>query len=191
MKRIALFFTILTLVAPLVAKADNPLRIKAGSLAALKLGRGAISFDIDLSQTKYKGTPLYDYLEQANVDREYFDDNVPEMERYFAEKWNKKIGKGCKIARSDDDAKYYMVVVVKTLQLGSVASAALSGMGGASVSGKVLFFDDGEGDEPFCEVEVLKQQGTLSGSSVAGIEGLKWVFNDLAENLCDLVKHSK
>lgn len=173
-----------TLVA-MTAAADNPLRMKSGSLTPLKNAGQTISCTIDFSKTKGNRKPLDEYLsEDYGSSRRDFNDQVSTMKKWFTDRWNDDIKKGPKYTASED-APFSMVIEVKTLQLGS-----RNGQGGASFSGYVYFYNKGEA-EPFAVVEVLKQQGTQFAEPLPGYWGLNQAFNDLAENLCNLIRRAK
>lgn len=162
---------------------SNPLRLKSGTLAPLKTEGRRISCTFDFSQTRANRKPLEQYLvEDYHSTMEDFNRYVPEMHEWFVEKWNDDIEEGPTAVISDNE-QLKLVVVVRTLQLGSK-----SGWGGSSISGYVHFYKDAK-EEPFAVVEVLKMNGTQMGGTVAGYYGLKQVFNDLAEYLCDLIYH--
>lgn len=184
MKRYLIGLMMVALVA-MTAAADNPLRLKAGSLKPLKDAGQTISCTIDFSKTKGNRKPLDQYLtEDYGSSRRDFNEQVPTMEKWFTDRWNDDIKKGPKYTKSED-APFSMVIEVKTLQLGT-----RNGLGAASFSGYVYFFRKGE-TEPFAEVEVLKQQGTQFAEPLPGYLGLYQAFNDLAENLCNLIRRAK
>lgn len=184
MKRL---FVVMVLAALVVgsASADNPLRLKSGSLRPLKNSGESICCVIDFSQTKGNKKPLDQYLvEDYDSSRKVFDSHVPTMEEWFADRWDDDIKRGPRYT-DNPDAPYKMSIVVKTLQLGPK-----SGYGGASISGYVNFYRQGE-ETPFAEVEILKLEGTQFKVPLPSYPGLIQAFNDLAEYLCDLIKHSK
>ena len=169
----------------MTAAADNPLRLKAGSLKPLKDAGQTISCTIDFSKTKGNRKPLDQYLtEDYGSSRRDFNEQVPTMEKWFTDRWNDDIKKGPKYTKNAD-APFHMVVEVRTLQLGS-----RNGLGASSFSGYVNFYRKGEA-EPFAVVEVLKQQGTQFGTPLPGYLGLNQAFSDLAEFLCKLIKRAK
>ena len=184
MKRFFWGFVMMVLVV-MTATADNPLRLKSGSLKPLKDAGQTISCTIDFSKTQGNQKPLNAYLvNDFGSSRKEFDSQVPNMEQRFSERWNKDIKKGPKYTTSND-APFHMVIQVNNLQLGS-----RNGLGGASFSGYVFFYRKGEA-EPFAQVEVLKQQGTKYLDPQPGYLGLHQAFNDLAEFLCKLIKKAK
>ena len=172
-------------LAALTVLADNPLRVKSGSLRPLKDCGQTIYCEIDFSNTKANKKTLDEYLkEDYGSSRELFDKRTTTMEEWFSDRWNDDIKKGPRYTQNPD-APYKMKIVVKTLQLGSK-----SGAGGASISGYVYFYRKSE-DTPFAEVEILKLQGTQFKAPISGYQGMYQIINDLAEYLCDLVKHAK
>lgn len=175
----------MVLAVPAAAK-DNPLRMKSGSLAALKQQGGTISFTADFSKTKANRKPLPQYItEDFQSDMDVFNRYVPEMMEWFGERWDDDIEKGPK-ATNSKDADFHCDIVIKTLQMGSKSGYG----GGSSISGYAQFFKKGAA-EPFAEVEILKMNGTIMGGAIWGYPGLKQCFSDLAEYLCDLVYKSK
>ena len=184
MKRYLLGIIMVALVA-MAAAADNPLRLKSGSLRPLKNSGESIYCEIDFSKTKANKKSLNEYLEDDyDSSREVFDSKIPTMEEWFSDRWDDDIKKGPRYT-TNPDAPYKMVIQVKTLQLGPK-----SGFGGASISGYVNFYKKGEAD-PFAVVEILKLEGTQFRVAIPGYPGMIQIFNDLAEYLCDLIKHSK
>ena len=184
MKRYIFSLLMITL-AVLTAAASNPLRVTSGSLRQLKNSGQSIYCEIDFSKTKGNKKPLNEYLtEDYDSSREVFDSHVPTMEEWFSDRWDDDIKKGPRYS-TDPDAPYKMIISVKNLQLGPK-----SGYGGASMSGYVYFYKNGE-DTPFAEVEILKLTGTQFKVPLPSYPGLIQAFNDLAEYLCDLIKHSK
>lgn len=164
--------------------ATNPLRIKDGSLTPLKTTGGKICCVLDFSKTKANRKPLAQYLvEDFDSDIETFQKYEPEMLQWFMERWDDDIEEGPR-ATTSDEAKFTAQIVVKTLQMG-----AKSGYGGASISGYANFYKKGE-TEPFAVVEILKMNGTQMGGAMYGYIGLKQIFSDLAEYLCDLIYHN-
>lgn len=164
--------------------ASNPLRMKSGSLSPLKMIGGTICCSIDFSRTKANRKPLEEYITQDfGSNMGVFHRYEPEMLQWFMERWDDDIEDGPR-ATTYENAQFKVVVVVKTLQLG-----AKSGWGGASISGYAEFYR-GDDETPFAVVEILKMNGTQMGGAVYGYLGLKQVFSDLAEYLCDLVYHS-
>lgn len=184
MKRYLIGIMMVVLVA-MTAAADNPLRMKSGSLRLLKNSGESIYCEIDFSKTKANKKSLNEYLEDDyGSSREEFDSKIPTMEEWFSDRWDDDIKKGPRYT-TNPDAPYKMVVQVKNLQLGP-----RSGYGGASISGYVNFYKKGE-STPFAEVEILKLEGTQLRIPLPGYPGMIQIFNDLAEYLCDLIKHSK
>lgn len=185
MKKTILFSLMILLCCGMMQAKDNPLRLKSGSLTALKHPGGRIHCVLDFSKTKANRKPLAEYLEQDyNSNMETFKKYEPEMLQWFCERWDDDIEDGPR-ATSSKDADFELKVVVKTLQMGSKA-----GWGGSSISGYGEFYKKGE-TEPFAVVEILKMNGTVMGGAMMGYPGLKQVFNDLAEYMCDLIYHSK
>lgn len=183
-KTIALIFAIMLGCFPIAAK-HNPLRIKSGTLSALKNCGGSISCEFDFNKTKANRKPLEQYIvEDYQSDMETFGRYVPEMMEWFCDRWDKDIEKGPRIT-SEKTSDFRLKVIIKTLQMGSK-----TGWGGSSISGYAEFYRKGE-TEPFAVVEILKMNGTIMGAAVMGYPGLKQCFSDLAEYLCDLVYHSK
>lgn len=183
MKRYLTTFLMVGLVI-MTAAAGNPLRIKSGSLRPLKASGESIYCEIDFSKTKANKKPLDEYLEEDyGSSRDVFNSKIPSMEEWFSDRWDDDIKKGPRYT-TNPEAPYNMVIIVKTLQLGPK-----SGFGGASISGYVNFYRNGE-DEPFAEVEMLKLEGTQFKIPIAGYPGMLQIFNDLAEYLCDLIRHS-
>jgi len=161
----------------------NPLRLKSGSLSPLKTTGGTISCSIDFSKTKGNRKPLEQYIiEDFGSDMETFRRYEPEMLEWFCDRWDDDIEEGPQAVKSDDSI-FQLRIVVKTLQMG-----AKSGWGGASISGYAEFYRTGE-EEPFAIVEILKMNGTQMGGAMFGYVGLKQVFSDLGEYLCDLIYH--
>lgn len=184
MKRYITMLMMVGLVFMTVA-ANNPLRIKSGSLRPLKACRESIYCEIDFSKTKANKKSLDEYLEDDyGSSREVFDSKIPTMEEWFSDRWDDDIKKGPRYT-TNPNAPYKMIILVKNLQLGPK-----SGFGGASISGYVNFYRNGE-EMPFAEVEVLKLHGTQFKVPISGYPGMFQIFNDLAEYLCDLIKNSK
>lgn len=168
-----------------VVAGDNPLRLKNGSLSLLKTPGGTISVSIDFSKTKGNRKPLERYVtEDFDSDMATFRRYEPEMLEWFCDRWDDDIEEGPRAVKPSEDAKYQLKIVVKTLQMG-----AKSGWGGASISGYAEFYRTGE-TEPFAIVEILKMNGTQMGGAMYGYVGLKQVFSDLGEHLCDLIYHN-
>lgn len=166
------------------AAAENPLRLKSGSLRPLKHSGKTICCEYDFSRTKANRKTLDEFLvNDMESSRAVFDEQVPTMQKWFSDRWDDDIDNGPKYT-TREDAPYRMVILVKTLQMGSK-----SGQGGSSISGYVNFYRQGE-EDPFAVVEVLKLEGTQFKVPVPGYIGLYQVFNDLAEYLCDLISHS-
>ncbi len=183
MKKI--LFLIFILLGTINAFAENPLRLKSGTLLPLKSKGGEICCIFDFSKTRANRKPLEQYIvEDMNSDMETFRRYKPEMLQWFCEKWDEEIEDGPH-AISEGNAKFRLNVVVRTMQLGTK-----HGWGGASISGYAEFYNQNETD-PFAVVEILKMHGTQFGGAVSGYVGAKQVFNDLAEYLCDLIYHSK
>lgn len=183
MKRLFSLLLVLILGVGAACAASNPLRLKSGSLAPLKSTGGTIYCNIDFSKTRANRKPLEEYLTQDfGSSMEAFQRYEPEMLQWFMDRWDDDIEEGPK-ATTSKDAKFQCKVVVKTLQMG-----AKTGFGGSSISGYAEFYKSGE-EEPFAIVEILKMNGTVMGGAMYGYPGLKQVFNDLAEYLCDLIYH--
>ena len=184
MKRYLIGLMMVVMVV-MTAAADNPLRVKSGSLKPLKDAGQTISCTFDFTKTNANQKPLNEYLaDDYGSSRRDFDSEVPTMVQWFAERWDDDIKKGPKYTKNAD-APFHMVVEVRTLQLGS-----RNGLGASSFSGYVNFYRKGEA-EPFAVVEVLKQQGTQFGTPLPGYLGLNQAFSDLAEFLCKLIKRAK
>lgn len=183
MNRIITFITLLCINITFSFAATNPLRLKDGSLSPLKASGGNIECIIDFSKTKGNRKPLEQYVtEDFGGDMETFRRYEPEMLQWFMERWDDDIEEGPK-ATTSQDAKFKVKIVVKTLQMG-----AKSGYGGASISGYAEFYK-AENEEPFAIVEILKMNGTQMGGAMFGYVGLKQIFSDLAEYICDLIYH--
>lgn len=181
MKKI--LFLVFILLGTTIAFADNPLRLKSGSLTPLKSKGGKIYCTFDFSKTRANRKPLERYIvEDMNSDIETFRRYKPEMLQWFCEKWDDEIEEGPH-AISEGDAKFRLTIIVRTMQLGTKY-----GSGGASISGYAEFYNQND-TEPFAVVEILKMHGTQFGGAVSGYIGAKQVFNDLAEFLCDLIYH--
>lgn len=164
--------------------ASNPLRLKDGSLSPLKSTGGTICCVLDFTKTKANRKPLAQYLtEDFDSNIEAFQKYEPEMLQWFMERWDDDIEEGPRAVTSED-AKFTAKIIVKTLQMG-----AKSGYGGASISGYAEFYKKDE-SEPFAVVEILKMNGTQMGGAMYGYVGLKQIFSDLAEYLCDLIYHN-
>lgn len=175
---LALIFTCVTALA-----GTNPLRLKSGSLSPLKATGGTILCTLDFSKTKANRKPLEQYLtEDFDSNIETFNKYEPEMLEWFCNRWDDDIEEGPRAVKSGD-SKLHLKIVVKTLQMG-----AKSGYGGASISGYAEFYKSGE-EEPFAVVEILKMNGTQMGGAMYGYVGLKQIFSDLGEYLCDLIYH--
>lgn len=173
----------LFLISSIVAFADNPLRLKSGTLAPLKTNGGLISCSFDFSKTKTNRKPLKQFIvEDYHSDMETFRRYELEMLEWFCDKWDEDIEEGPRAVTIEGE-KLALKVVVKTLQMGTKA-----GWGGASISGYAEFYEKGS-SEPFAIVEILKMNGTQLGGAMSGYVGLKQVFSDLAEHLCDLIYH--
>ncbi len=173
----------LLLISTVVAFADNPLRLKSGTLAPLKTKGGLISCSFDFSKTKTNRKPLKQFIvEDYHSDMETFRRYEFEMLEWFCDKWDEDIEEGPRAVTKEGE-KLALNVVVKTLQMGTKA-----GWGGASISGYAEFYEKGS-SEPFAIVEILKMNGTQLGGAMSGYVGLKQVFSDLAEHLCDLIYH--
>ena len=169
----------------LTVMAANPLRMKSGSLRPLRNSGQTICCEIDFSKTKANKKTLDEYLvDDYGSSRESFDKRIATMEEWFSDRWDDEINKGPRYTKNPN-APFKMIIEIKTLQLGTK-----SGAGGASISGYVYFYSQGE-ETPFAEVEILKLQGTQFKTPVPGYNGMYQTFNDLAEYLCDLIKHSK
>ena len=185
MKKLATFLLTICLGVCLAYAGDNPLRLKSGTLAPLKHKGGAIECTFDFSKTKGNRKPLEEYITQDfGSSMDVFHRYEPEMYEWFIDRWNDDIEEGPRAVRSGETT-FQLKVVIKTLQLGT--KSAWSGAG-SSISGYAYFYRSGE-EEPFAQVEILKMYGTQMKSSVMGYVGLKQVFNDLAEYLCDLIYH--
>lgn len=183
MKKIgfAILLTIFTCLNGLAA--DNPLRLKSGTLAPLKASGGKILCSIDFNKTKGNRKPLAQYLaEDFDSNVETFKRYEPEMLEWFCDRWDDDIEGGPRAVKTGE-ANFRLNIIVKTLQMG-----AKSGYGGASISGYAEFYRLGE-DEPFATVEILKMNGTVMGGAMYGYVGLKQIFSDLGEYLCDLIYH--
>ncbi|MGN0236684.1 MAG: hypothetical protein ACI4AK_01125 [Lepagella sp.] len=186
MKKLATILLTLLLGVSLAYAGDNPLRLKSGTLAPLKNQGGTISVTLDFSKTKGNRKPLEEYITQDfGSSMEAFHRYEPEMLEWFVDRWNDDIEEGPRAVRSGETS-YQLKVVTKTLQIGSRSGYG----GGSSISGYALFYRTGE-QEPFAEVEILKMYGTFMGGAMMGLPGLKQVYNDLAEYLCDLIYHYK
>lgn len=184
MKKLCLLLLLIVFSGIAATAKDNPLRLKSGSLSTLKNSGGEIECVIDFSRTKANRKPLEQYItEDYKSDMETFRRYEPEMLQWLMERWDDDIEKGPK-ATTSDSAPLELRIVVKTLQMG-----AKTGYGGSSVSGYADFYKRGD-TEPFATVEILKMNGTIMGGAVPGFPGLKQVFSDLAEYLCDLIYHS-
>lgn len=178
-----LFAAMVMMMAVAAQAKTNPLRVKSGTLKPLKSGGGTIEVVFDFSKTRGNRKPLEQHLqEDFNSSMEEFRENEPEMRKWFCERWNDDIEKGPKIGQGDGTT-YQMTIVIKNLQMG-----AISGYGGASISGYAEVFRRGE-SEPFAVIEILKLSGTQLGTAIAGYPGLHQAFNDLAEYMCDLIYH--
>lgn len=185
MKKIITIFAIIALAVSAAYAGSNPLRMKSGSLRELKSASGTITCSMDFSRTKGNRKPLEQYItEDYGSSMDVFERYQPEMLEWFIERWNDDIEEGPKGVEVPG-SNYELRIVVKNLNLG-----AKTGWGGASISGYADFYRKGE-EEPFAQVEILKMNGTVMGGAVPGFPGLKQVFSDLAEYLCDLVYHSK
>lgn len=185
MKRFLSGILCLFLGVSMLSAGTNPLKLKSGSLLPLKEKGGKICCEIDFSKTKGNRKPLEEYItSDFGSDMETFNRYVPEMLQWFMERWNDDIEDGPRTIKSGD-SKFQLKIVVKTLQMGSK-----SGWGGSSISGYAEIYKTGE-TEPFAVVEILKMNGTVMGGAMFGYPGLKQVFSDLAEYLCDLIYHSK
>lgn len=159
----------------------NPLRLKSGSLAPLKITGGTICCVFDFSECETNDKPLELYLtEDYGTSIEMFNRELPDMKRWFMERWDDDIEKGPR-ATEDTNAPFRLKFRVLTLQMGSK-----SGSAGASISGYAEFYRQGE-EQPFAVVEMLKIWGTQMRVPVAGYSGLRQCFNDAAEYLCDLI----
>lgn len=183
MKRLAVIIVALLYFMPILTAKDNPLRLKSGSLSPLKETGGLISCSLNFSKTKANRKPLEIYL------KDDFDSNIetfhryePEMLQWFMERWDDDIEEGPQ-ATSSENGKFKLNIIVKTLQMG-----AKTGWGGSSISGYAEFYRNND-SEPFAIVEILKINGTVMGEALYGYLGLKQVFSDLAEYLCDLIYH--
>lgn len=184
MKKILILLLTIVFSIGGVFAASNPLRLKSGVLSPLKTTGGTICCAIDFSKTKANRKPLEVYITQDfDSDMETFHRYEPEMLQWFMERWDDDIEEGPR-ATTSEDAKFKVKIVVKTLQMG-----AKSGWGGASISGYAEFYKSGD-EEPFAVVEILKMNGTQMGGAMYGYVGLKQVFSDLAEYLCDLIYHN-
>lgn len=184
MNRIIAFLISVFIGITTIFGATNPLRIKNGSLTTLKETGGKICCLLDFSKTKANRKPLAQYLvEDFDSNIETFKKCEQEMLQWFMERWNDDIEEGPR-ATTSDEAKFTAKIVVKNLQMG-----AKSGYGGASISGYAEFYNKGE-SEPFAVVEILKMNGTQMGSATYGYVGLKQIFSDLAEYICDLIYHN-
>lgn len=183
MKKI-IILTIVVLFGCLYSLAGtNPLRLKSGTLTPIKTTGGTICCSIDFSKTKANRKPLEQYItEDFDSNMETFRKYEPEMLEWFCDRWDDDIEEGPRAVKSGD-AKFRLNIVVKTLQMG-----AKSGWGGASISGYAEFYKHDE-EEPFAVVEILKMNGTQMGGAMYGYVGLKQVFSDLGEYLCDLIYH--
>lgn len=183
MKKVILVILIFFIGSSTVSAASNPLRLKAGTLSPLKEVGGNIYCKIDFSKTKGNRKPLEEYIvNDFDSNMETFHRYEPEMLQWFMERWNDDIEEGPR-ATTSDTSKFTVKIIVKTLQMG-----AKTGWGGASISGYAEFYRSGE-EEPFASVEILKMNGTQMGGAMYGYVGLKQVFSDLAEYLCDLIYH--
>lgn len=184
MKKTILTTLLMLFVCLSAAAGDNTTRLQSGTLSPLKGKGGTIHVIMDFSRTRANRKPLEQYItEDYGSDMETFRRYEPEMLEWFCERWNDDIEEGPRVKNSDD-AKFTLNIVIKTLQLGTK-----SGWAGSSISGYAEFYRTGE-EEPFAKVEILKSIGTRMGSPIPGFPGLKQVFSDLAENLCDLIYHN-
>lgn len=184
MKKLTITLLVAVFACMTAMAGSNPLRLMSGSLSPLKGKGGRISVVMDFSKTKANRKPFEQYLvEDFGSDMETFERYKPEMYKWFCDRWDDDIEEGPKVTRSDD-APMEVKIIVKTMQLGSK-----SGFGGSSISGYAEFYKKGE-TEPFAKVEILKMNGTQFGGAMFGFPGLKQVFNDLAEHLCDLIYHN-
>lgn len=164
-----------------ISAVTNPLRLKSGSLAPLKITGGTICCVFDFSECETNDKPLELYLtEDYGTSIEMFNRELPDMKRWFMERWDDDIEKGPR-ATENNDAPFLLKFRVLTLQMGSK-----SGSSGASISGYAEFYRQGE-EQPFAVVEMLKIWGTQMRVPVAGYIGLRQCFNDAAEYLCDLI----
>ena len=185
MKKFIILLCALVLGIATAFAGDNPLRLKSGTLAPLKEPGGTICCVLDFSRTKAHRKPLEQYItEDYGSDMETFRRYQPEMLQWFMDRWDDDIEKGPRTT-TDDDAKFSVTIIVKTLQMG-----AKSGSGGSSISGYAEFYKKGE-EEPFAVVEILKMNGTIMNGAMPGFVGLKQTFSDLGEYLCDLIYHYK
>lgn len=184
MKKLILILFTVILTSMTALAGTNPLRLKSGSLSPLKSTGGTILCTLDFSKTKANRKPLEQYLtEDFDSNIETFKKYEPEMLEWFCERWDDDIEEGPRTIKSED-SKLQLKIVVKTLQMG-----AKSGYGGASISGYAEFYKTGE-EEPFAVVEILKMNGTQMGGAMYGYVGLKQIFSDLGEYLCDLIYHN-
>lgn len=183
MKKIFIFAIVVLFGCLYSLAGTNPLRLKSGTLTPLKTTGGTICCSIDFSKTKANRKPLEQYItEDFDSNMETFRKYEPEMLEWFCDRWDDDIEEGPRAIKTGD-SKFRLIIVVKTLQMG-----AKSGWGGASISGYAEFYRRDE-EEPFAVVEILKMNGTQMGGAMYGYVGLKQVFSDLGEYLCDLIYH--
>lgn len=171
---------------------DNPVSVMKGSVELLRNPASKLSWEIDYSKAKCAKKPLFEYLEEIGKSKEEWDAFEPEVKRYFRDKWEKNIdhNDGAKLVDDPNLADLHMVIKVRTFNIGNDKAHYTPGTSysaGATMSGYVHFFKKGE-STPFCVLEILEMYGTYMGATVQGNVGRCWLFNDLAEYICEIIE---
>lgn len=188
-----LLSVVLLLLVAIVAKAGNPISVKAGKPTVFNVAERCV-VEVDYSKAKVsdKNLTMDEYLKSRGEDfvRDWPQDKAKALELFIV-RFNKKFKKGMQVVASGDDAKYKMILHVNHLDMGNGGSTFIpmaSAKAGGVILDGTLDVIDVKADKYVCRLNIDKCKGI---GHVSETTRLGLCYFELATNINKLAKKEK